>query len=535
MKVQGAALSATEQLQIAKYISSKETDNQIILGKCGQNNSYKPQKASINSWGMGLKNHRYYADNVLINKNNINKLELDWVFAFPEANCARVQPTVAGNTIFTASQKGLIYALDRNTGCIKWTFQADSEVRSAIVLGNNSQGMVDKIYFGDLNANAYCVDILKNKLVWKKHLDEHPVATITGSMAHYKGVLYIPLSSGEVLSAYNSKYECCTFRGSVIALDAKTGNTIWKTYTVKEPKATIKNAAGTQNFGPSGAPVWNNPTLDIKRKTLYVGTGENYTQPATSTSDAIIALDMKTGQIKWTRQTIAQDAWNAGCVTDPKGANCPENNGPDFDFGASPILVEYEKGKDIILAGQKSGIVFGLNPDSGQIIWQKQVGRGGIMGGVHWGMAADSKTLYVPINDHSVYPNDKDKPAQSGIHAVNISDGNIKWATLEKKLCFEDKIECSVGYSGAITAIPGLVFGSSLDGRIHGLDAETGQKLWEFNTDRAYEAVNKVKAAGGTIDSTGPVVVGNQLFINSGYAKFGEKAGNVLIAFKIKK
>ncbi len=533
MKVQGAALSSLEQKLVAEYIS-KITETKVILGLC-VNKKSTLQKPAVANWGMGLKNQRYIVDNVGINENNVAKLEVDWVFGFPDATCARTPPTVAGNTIYTASQQGVIYALDKASGCIKWTYQADNEVRSAIVLGTNSSGFVDKIFFADLAANVYAFDIVKMKLLWKKHADDHKVATITGSIAQYNGVLYVPISSGEVISAYNPNYECCTFRGAVMALEAKTGNTIWKTYTIDEPKPTVKNAVGIQNFGPSGAPVWSNPTLDIFRKQLYIGTGENYSQPATKTSDAILALDLITGKIKWATQTIEQDAWNAGCTTTPKSANCPENNGPDYDFGAPPILVKTENGKDILLAGQKSGIVFGLNPDDGTIIWQKQVGRGGIMGGVHWGMASDSKTLFVPINDKDVYPKDKDKPAFPGVHALNVLDGKSVWSAMEKDICVTPrKFVCAPGISAAITLIPGLIFGASIDGRLHAYSSKSGEKLWEFNTDRTFETANKVAGSGGTIDSTGPVVAGNQLFVNSGYAKFGEKAGNVLIAFKIK-
>jgi polyvinyl alcohol dehydrogenase (cytochrome) len=536
MKVQGSAITANEQKLVAEFISkNKEEPSKVILGKCAENNKNAFQNSTINSWGMGLKNQRYIADNVAINTNNISKLIVDWVFAFPNATCARTQPTVAGNTIFTASQQGVIYALEKTTGCIKWTYQADNEVRSAIIFGTNAKGFVDKIYFSDIAANVYAFDIIHKKILWKQHIDDHKVATITGSIAQYNGVLYVPISSGEVISAYNPKYECCTFRGSVIALNAKTGNTIWKTYTVDEPKPQAKNAIGTQNYGPSGAPVWSNPTIDEKRQLLYIGTGENYSQPATKTSDAILALDLKTGKIKWATQTVEQDAWNAGCTTFPKSANCPENNGPDYDFGAPPILVKAENGKDMLLAGQKSGIVFGLNPDDGTIIWQKQVGRGGIMGGVHWGMATNQKTLFVPINDKDVYEKDKDKTAFPGVHAVNVLDGKPIWSVIEKNICEKVNYVCAPGISAAITLIPGIVFGASIDGRLHAYNSKSGDKIWEYDTNRDFETVNNEKGSGGTIDSSGPVIVGNQLFINSGYAKFGEKAGNVLIAFKIKK
>jgi polyvinyl alcohol dehydrogenase (cytochrome) len=255
----------------------------------------------------------------------------------------------------------------------------------------------------------------------------------------------------QFISAYNPKYECCTFRGSVVALDAQNGDLIWKTYTVDEPKPTKSNSAGTLNHGPSGAPVWSSPTIDTKRNLLYVGTGENYSQPHTPTSDAIIALSLDDGKIKWVKQALSRDAWNGACTNN--SANCPENHGPDYDFGASPILVQRDSKQDIILAGQKSGWVFGLNPDNnGEIIWQQKVGRGGIMGGVHWGMASNDQTLFVPINDREAYPEDKDKPSKQGLHALNIENGAINWSLIEENRCKGDeKWNCGSGLSAAIT------------------------------------------------------------------------------------
>jgi polyvinyl alcohol dehydrogenase (cytochrome) len=534
MKAQSQMLTGNQKKDLADFLSEiKPSKTEIELGLCADKfTPTKLGKLKIANWGMSLENTRYSNENVKINAENASKLSLDWAFAFPDANCARVQPTIAGNTLFTASQQGKIYALDSRTGCVKWTYQAENEVRSALILGQKMQGLVQYLYFSDFKANVYAFDIVQNKLLWKIRADEHPNATITGSIAVYNGTLYVPVSSTEVLSAHNDTYPCCTFRGSVLALDAKTGKTKWKTYTVEKPLAVSKNKNDVQNYGPSGAPVWCTPTIDTKRGLLYVGTGENYSIPATATSDAILAMDLQTGNIRWKRQTVQQDAWNAGCVKKPLGANCPENFGPDYDFGAAPVLF---KGKqDIILAGQKSGIVLCLSPDDGTIIWQKQIGRGGMMGGVHWGMATDGKVLFVPINDNNAYAKDSLKPNQGGLHAIDIQNGNTLWKHLEPKKCETEKIECAVGYSGAISAVPGLVFCTSLDGRLLIFNAETGKKIREFETNIAFETVNGIAGHGGTIDSAGPVVVEDRVFVNSGYAKFGELPGNVLLCFKLK-
>ncbi len=536
MKTQGATLTADERRLVAAYISKiNQAKTGLVAGQCDDKIvSASLAKPRISSWGMGFGNARNTATKIGITAANVPKLALSWVFAFPDATRARSQPTVVGNTLFTASQHGLVYALDTQTGCIRWTFQAENEIRSSIVVGTDANGMADRLYFSDFKATVYALDLKTRQLLWKKRVETHEQATITGTLSLDQGRLYVPVSSVEVVAAYTPTYACCTFRGSVVAMNADDGAVIWKTYMTDEPKPQAKNSAGVQNYGPSGAPVWSSPTIDPKRGVLYVGTGENYTRPSSDNSDAILALSLKTGAIQWVQQTVRQDSWNAGC-TPPLGPNCPENHGPDYDFGAPPILVSRPGQPDLVLAGQKSGMVYALNPDQkGAIVWQKRVGRGGIMGGVHWGMASDGKTLFVPINDHSVWPQDKDKPALPGLHALNVTDGTALWSAIGQNRCGEVAWQCSPGLSAPVTLIPGLVFGGSLDGMIHAYSTTDGKVLWEYDTNRDFESVNGVKAFGGTIDSAGPVIVGDQLFINSGYAKFGEKAGNVLLSFTIK-
>ena len=539
MRVQGASLTATERQLVADYISKlSPSETSIKAGQCAEplSASTRSEKPRIGSWGMGPGNMRYAAaPDLRITAANVSQLALSWVFAFPDATRARSQPTVVGNTLFTASQQGVVYALDIATGCVRWTFQADDEIRSAIVVGTDKNGVANRLYFGDFKANVYALNLQTRQLLWRKHVDEHQQATITGSPVLYRNRLYIPVSSTEVVSAYSDKYPCCTFRGSVVALDVADGKVAWKTYMTDTPAPQALNAVGTQTYGPSGAPVWSSPTVDAKRGLLYIGTGENYSRPASPTSDAVLALSMATGAIEWVQQTINQDAWNAAC-TKPGLANCPDKHGPDYDFGAPPMLVSRPGKPDLILAGQKSGIVYALNPDAkGAIVWQQRVGRGGIMGGIHWGMASDGKTLYVPINDHDAYPADSAKPAFPGLHALRVTDGTIQWSAVEKDRCEKGtKWVCAPGISAAITLIPGLVFGGALDGLLQAYSTTDGRVLWSYDTNRNFDAVNGVKASGGTIDSAGPVVMGNQLFVNSGYAKFGEKAGNVLLAFTIK-
>jgi polyvinyl alcohol dehydrogenase (cytochrome) len=529
MKVQGASLTAKEHKLLADFISKIDVEKSPVnQGVCVETGKVNLQ-TRVSSWGMGLTNKRFMNDKG-INPENISKLSLKWVFAFPNATRARSQPTVAGNTLFTSDQNGLIYALDRRTGCVRWTYQAESEIRSAIVIGTDKKGNANRLYFGDFKANVYAFDIQNKKLLWKKRIDDHEVATITGTLSLYNGRLYIPVSSTEIVSAMNPKYTCCSFRGSVVALNAEDGGQFWKTYTCEEPKPNGTSTVGTPKLGPSGVPVWSSPTIDVKRGLLYVGTGENYSRPASSMSDAIIAMSLENGAIKWARQTVISDAWNGAC-TQPNSPNCPENTGPDFDFGAPPILLEGKQ--DLLVAGQKSGMVYALNPDDGKVVWEQRVGRGGVMGGIHWGMASDGKRLYVPINDQYAWAADSAKKALSGLHALSIADGKILWSVIERNRCEPNtKYVCGAGLSAAITVIPDIVFGGALDGILKAYSTTDGKTLWEFNTNQDFKAVNGVKANGGAIDSSGSVVVDNQLFINSGYAKFGEKSGNVLICFE---
>lgn len=542
MQNQAAMLSDKQQVALAAYISEVEADavsNTLMKGKCAEEepDTYLADFPRVDNWGIGLNNQRYYnEDDLRINADNVADLELSWVFAFPNASRARVQPTIAGNIVLTASQTGTIYALNRSTGCTQWTFQADAEIRSALVIGRNSSGRANRLYFGDFNATVYALDLSNKQLLWKKKIDDHPVATITGTLSVFEDRLYIPVSSTEVVSAVDELYACCTFRGSMVALDRLDGSIVWKTYTIdEEPRPQGQNSKGVAIMAPSGAPIWTAVTIDPKRRCLYIGTGENYTRPATGTSDAIIAFSLDDGKKLWIQQTLSKDAWNGACVTLTGRANCPEDNGPDADYGAPPILVEID-GRDVLLAGQKSGFVHALDPDqNGTIIWKQLVGRGGTMGGVHWGMATDGKTLFVPINDRGNYSINKEQPKVPGLHALNVADGKRLWSTIEENRCPPLSIRgCGPGLSAAITLIPEVVFGGTLDGFLKAYAADDGRELWAFDTKKDFEAVNGVKAFGGAIDSDGPIVVEDQVFVTSGYAKFGEKEGNVLLAFELK-
>jgi len=533
MQAQAAGLSEADRWAVSAFLSHAQPPVAEGEGRCSAGNVGALAPVRVSDWGMSAANARAVpASGTLINAANAARLKLDWVFAFPNGTRARVQPTLAGDTLFTADQTGAIYALDAARGCVRWQAQTAQEIRSGLVIGTSASGAAATLYFGDFGGNVHAFDIASRKLLWSTKPDAHPQATITGTLRLFEGRLYVPVSSLEVVAAMDAKYACCTFRGAVAALDAATGETIWKTYTIDE-QASLRgaNREGTPSFGPSGAPIWSSPTIDTVRRRLYVGTGENYSHPASDKSDAILALDMATGKIVWSYQALAEDVWNAACAA---GANCPVNTGPDYDFGAPPILATLKEGKSLLLAGQKSGYVYALDPDrQGALVWKAKPGRGGIMGGVHWGMASDGEVLYAPVSDLSVYPKDAHLPAQSGVHALDIATGAKIWSQVLPDTCGKTTWRCSPGVSAAATLAPGVVFGGSLDGMLRAFSAQDGSVLWSFDTNREFDAVNGVRAYGGSIDSSGPVVSGDRMYATSGYDKFGQKAGNLLLAFRI--
>lgn len=532
MREQGKALKPAELQLVSNYLGARAAAQ---TGKECEGELSLAGKPLWNRWGNGLDNRRYQpVTRGGITADAVSSLELNWAFAFPDAARARSQPAVTKEAIFTGSPSGRVYALDLATGCTWWTFDAESEVRSAPTLGLDASGRIDRLYFGDFNANMYAIDARTGKLIWKRSVKDHPVGTITGSATLHDGRLYVPLSSTEVVSAMDGAYGCCTFRGGVAALDAKDGRPFWRMHTTATAARYGENRNGVPTFGPSGAPVWSSPTVDAKRGLLYIGTGENYSSPANEMSDAIIALELSSGKVRWVRQVLGGDAWNASCgrVTNSitNNINCPKEDGPDLDFGAPPILVALANGRDIILAGQKSGLVFGIDPADGRILWQRRAGAGGYNGGVHWGMASDGRNLFVGIADT---PGNKGPvgPRRPGLHAFDAATGRPLWSRVEPQTCPERAFKCETALSAPVTLTDGIVFGGAHNGLLRAYATGDGSLLWSFDTRRAFQTVNGVKGWGGSIDSAGPVVAGGRLIVNSGYDKFGEIPGNVLLVF----
>lgn len=534
MRAQASALSDDQKILVAEYLTQRKLNTESPHPQAPQcANNAKPldwsQPMSAANWGITWGNTREVTEAAAgITAGDVPKLKLKWAFAFPDAQRVRSQPLIAAGTVFTGSQDGTVYALNTDTGCVRWTFRAAAEVRTGIAIDTVTR----QLFFGDLLGRVYAIDANNGKELWRIRADDHPAATITGTPTYYDGRLYVSVSSLEVISARKDDYPCCNFRGSVVALDPTNGKTLWRTYSVAEPAtAQSKNSKGTQNYGPSGAPIWNSPTIDTKRGQLYVGTGENYSSPTTDTSDAILAIDLKTGELRWSYQATPKDAWNTACSGREKSANCPKEDGPDFDFGASMVLATTSTGQDLVLGPQKSGIVHAVNPDTGKLVWRTKVGRGGLHGGIHFGMAVSGDRAFVPISDAHDWQS-YTTPAKPGLYALNLINGKYLWRTPLSNACREREF-CDVGIGAAITATPSLVFAGALDGYLRIHDAVTGKVLRTIDTTVPVTSTAGSKASGGSMDGgSGPLPFNRQLYVSSGYAFAGHMAGNVLLVYE---
>jgi polyvinyl alcohol dehydrogenase (cytochrome) len=493
-------------------------------------------KDSWAGWSPSPFNTRYQtAEQSGLTMKQVRHLKLKWAFGFSGDVTAFAAPTVLNGTLFVGSAGGAVQAVDANTGCLHWVFQANGPVRAAILPVRN--GPTYSLVFGDLIGWVYSLDAKTGKQLWKRRVEDHEATRLTGSPVAQNGVVFIPAASWEETRSVDPQYTCCTFRGSVTALHVADGSLIWKSYMVDAPKKTGVNSAGAEQWGPSGAPIWSSPTIDAKRGLLYVTTGDNYSSPSTTTSDAVMALEIRTGRVAWSQQTISNDAYTSACRS--KGVNCPPENGPDYDFGSSAMLVHTPKGREILVAGQKSGVVYALDPDAkGKILWQTRVGTGGLNGGVQWGMASDGQKAYAAVSDVSAVMNTAgpvggatfDPAKGGGLTALHLEDGGKAWFAPSHP-CNPPRPGCSPGQSAALTLIPGVVFSGSLDGHMRAFATEDGEILWDFDTAKEYTTVNGIQAKGGSLDGAGPVVVGGMIFVNSGYPRNGGMPGNVLLAF----
>jgi polyvinyl alcohol dehydrogenase (cytochrome) len=494
--------------------------------QCADNQAGFPQPLDgprWNGWGADLNNSRFQpAAMAGLTQDQVPRLQVKWAFGFPGASAANAQPTIVGGLVFVGGGDRKVYALDAKSGCTRWVFATEADVRTAIsftpISGTNQFG----VFFGDVAANAYAVNATTGALVWRP------------------------------------TYQCCSFRGSVVALDIATGRQIWKAYTIPEaPRPTKQNPIGTQLYGPSGAAVWSAPTIDVQRQALYVATGDSYSNPAAETSDAVVAFDLATGRMLWHRQATAKDAFVTACFS-ADTTNCPDDHGPDHDFGQSPILVSLRDGRRVLVIGQKSGVVHALDPDQeGKILWQTRIGKGGALGGIMWGSAADQDRVYVANSDVRFLASDGtrrlDPDAGGGLFALDLATGKILLQV--PPVSCGSRSQCSPALSAAVTVIPGVVFSGAVSGYLRAyatsednsgapkrsastlvstiLSPGHARLLWAVDTARDYATVNGVPARGGAMEGPGPTIVDGMLYVNSGYAQWGGLPGNVLLAFEV--
>ena len=547
MASQSSELSESQKRILATYLSGRPAgsieaaDASSMPNPCAATPLGNPLQGPLwNGWGRDVTNSRFQP-NPGFAADQVSQLTLKWAFGFPNALSAYGQPLIAGGRLYVGSDAAFVYSLDAETGCVHWSYGAQSGVRTAISIGpvEGAGAARYAVYFGDIDANVYALDAETGALIWTQRADDHDLARITGAPTLYDGRLYVPVSSLEEAAGGHPTYPCCTFRGSVVAYDASSGEQLWKTYTIAtEPKPTRTTSTGLQLYGPAGGAVWAAPAIDEERGVLYVTTGNQYSAPADEGTEAVIALELDSGDVRWLKQVTANDIWLVGCGRAPgapplastarppgQSETCPEPDvvGPDTDFGSNASLHRLANGTSVILAQQKSSMVWALDPDrNGEIFWNFQIGRGG---SVQFGHASDGRLGYFAAPDAQFLPD------LGGLFALNLATGERVWRAAPA--CGPSDRDCSRAHLAAVTAIPGTVFSSSADGIVRAYSTADGRVLWEYNTTREFETVNEVAANGGSQSGPGPTVAGGMVFITSGYSAIGGNPGNVLLAFGV--
>ena len=534
MKQWAEGFSAAQISALASYLTGKQAGS-IAQPGTNQNMCKEPagpislKEPLWNGWGRDLDN-THYQPKPGIKPEDVPRLKVKWAWTHP-GPMATGQPTIIGDRLFVTTEAGQLFSLNAQTGCTYWNVNTGAGLRSAVSVGPLPAGSKAKfaIYFGDQKSNVTALDAETGELLWKTKVEDHLMSRITGSPVLYRDRLYVPVSSVEEVTGRDAKYPCCKFRGSLVLLDAYTGKLLWKSFTVQEePKPFKINSAGTQMYGPAGGAIWSAPTLDLKRKVVYVATGNSYTDVPTGHADAIIAFDMETGKLKWVNQVTPKDNFLVGC-RQPGVGNCPEDAGPDYDFGSSPVIRSLPGGKQIILAGQKSGVIYALDPDhQGKILWQQRLGAGGALGGIEWGFAVDEKNVYVPMADVS-------GPARKpGITALNFATGATLWSVAAPPInCSWGTTRCNNSQSAAASVIPGVVFSGSVDGHLRAYSTANGVIVWDVDTAPPIATVNGGPTKGGALDGGGPTIANGILYTNSGYGKIVGQPGNLLLAFSV--
>jgi polyvinyl alcohol dehydrogenase (cytochrome) len=491
------------------------------------------EKFFPSGWGIDLANTRFVAaENSRINADNVHQLRLKWAYGL-STQAPRFYPLVTADTVYIGDGENGVLALDRQSGCVRWRNEdAAGGAASSIAAADTDFGPT--LFFAHREKGVFAIHAQSGETLWQSGISSEPLPMYSGSPLVADGVIYVPISSQEIGLSMLPFYGCCTTSGGMAALDAETGKQLWYVPTIEQAaEVTGKHLLFVQKWGPSGAPVWSAPTLDRQRGLLFFGTGENYSAPATDTSDAIFALDAATGERRWVNQFTSNDTFNMACVAG--GLNCPEEEGPDLDFGAPPLLAKNSKGRDFLYVGQKSGAVSALDPATGERVWSQKLGRGGYLGGIHWGLAADIQRglLYVPVSD---FPAGLELTAAPtpGLYALSLDDGSVQWFAAKD---FSEEAQAELGFwpglSAGIVAADGIVVAGDLAGQLEAYDALSGAVLWRYTTAQSFTTVNGREAKGGSIDSHGPLLVDDLLLVSSGYSGVGMKSGNAFLVFQL--
>ncbi len=554
MAPMAAGLSPDEQTNLIAYLTSGQKaapahwSDAMMCSADARTVNVSAPATFAGFGGPDLAGSRHLSDKQAgLKKADFAKMDVAWSIAFPQTQSLGMGVSVLGDTLFFSSGSRVM-ALDAAKGCAKWVYGAGQSRNTPAI------GVLDgrTVIAFSVARDVHVLDAKTGELIWKANFQatDNPGA-VRGGVVIYKDKIIVPISASGVGTGMNAKFECCDGHGAVVALSAKDGSKLWEYHTM--PKASYNgalNSQGVKQKGPSGAPIWSVPIVDVKRNRIIVTTGENTSYPATDTSDAVIALDADTGKAVWQFQAMASDVWNMACSQAPhlpgaqSGPNCPwefdtAKPGRDYDFGAGAILAKGKGGKDVILAGQKSGHVWALDAETGKKLWENRIGGGSALGGVHWGITTDGKRLFAPIND-PFEEKDSGSAPKPGLYAFNIATGKPAWSYAAKPDCGErakNVVACETkyGFSAAPVSVDGVVIGGTLDGRLFILDAANGKVVKSFDFAGPMKTTWGGEGKVGSIESHGVSAGAGMVFVSTGYGMFGQTPGNVLIALKPKK
>lgn len=564
MQAQGSGLDDEARGQLINYLTgraaeSRETWSQAMACAGGRKGVDLTAAPAVATFGFDARQTRTLtARQTGLTKAGLGKLDLAWAIGFPDVTMMRAQPAVVGKTIFLpVAEAAAMYAFDVSNAakpCVKWVYRTPggAPLRSSpgygviATPGKRGDGRA-VLAFSGLDSTIHVVDAATGKALWTKNLASYSYSLTTGTPRVLKDRIIVPVSQFEIMQAADNRVSCCTNHGFVLSLEPATGAQQWRYDTMPDATPIRDRGDGKMLLGPSGAPIWNSPVIDEARGQIYFGTGESNSPPAHRNTDALIAIRLSDGHEVWSHQATADDIYNAGCGPKPRKEmmNCvSETVFRDVDFGASLILAKLKNGKDVVFAGQKSGTVWALDPDTGKVLWRRDIGTGAPNGGIHWGIAFLNDMVIVPVAQIGrPLPGGEpiDAKLQPGMYGVDAVTGEIRWHYAATPDCANGRdkkaprCERLYGFSGAPAVIDGAVVQGGLDGRLFVIDARTGQRLWTYDTLRAFEALNGVATKGGSIDGASIVGVNGLVLVGSGYGMFGQAPGNALLAFKPKK